>query len=272
MSGAAARIHPTAAVDPNASLGSAVDIGPYAVIEADVVIGDGCRIGAHTVIKHHTRLGPENAVHEHAVLGGTPQHLSFTPCTSYVQIGARNVIREGVTVHRALDEGAATCIGDDNYLMAYAHVAHDCRIGHSVLIANNVMLGGHVEVGDRAFVSGGAGIHQFCRVGRLAMVGFNSKVTQDCLPFVITDGVPARARGLNAVGLKRAGIAPEDRQALRRAYRLLLRTGLGLEDALQRLRESDCALVIELAAFVEGSTRGIGRINGSIGSREPPDQ
>ncbi|NIP72495.1 MAG: acyl-ACP--UDP-N-acetylglucosamine O-acyltransferase [Gammaproteobacteria bacterium] len=252
-------MHPTAAIDPDASLGTGVDIGPYAVIEADVVIGDRCRIGAHTVIKRHTRLGAENAVHEHVVLGGAPQHLSFTPCTSYVKIGAGNVIREGVTVHRALHQGAATRIGDDNYLMAYAHVAHDCHVGHSVLIANNAMLGGHVEVGERAFVSGGAGIHQFCRVGRLAMVGFNSKVTQDCLPFVTTDGVPARARGLNTVGLKRAGIPPEERQALRRAYRLLLRSGLGLENALQRLRESESALVAELAAFVESSTRGICR-------------
>jgi UDP-N-acetylglucosamine acyltransferase len=171
-------------------------------------------------------------------------------------IGDRNVIREGATIHRSTKEGGATVVGSDCFLMAYTHVAHDNRIGDRVILANNVMLAGHVELGERAFLGGGAGVHQFCRVGRLAMVGGNAKVVQDCLPFVISDGHPARARGPNVVGLRRAGVPASQLQTLREACRLLLRSGLRLDVALEEMASLEDPLVDEMIAFVRASKRG----------------
>lgn len=249
-------IHPAAVVSPRAELAPGVVVGPGAVIEDDVVIGEGSEVRAHAVVKRFTQLGAGNRVFEGAVLGGEPQDLSFTGAESRVVAGDRNTFREGVTVHRSARPGGATTIGSDCFLMAYAHVAHDDRIGDRVVIANNTALAGHVEVADRAFVSGGVVIHQFCRVGRLAMVAGNAKVVQDCLPFVITDGHPARARGLNVVGLRRAGLASTDLRALKEAYRLLVRSGLHRDAALERLAALAHPLVDELMAFVRASKRG----------------
>lgn len=249
-------IHPSAVVAEDAELGEGVSIGPFAVVEPGAVVGDACRIGAHAVVKGHVRMGPGNRVAEHAVLGGEPQDYAFKPCESFVDIGAENLIREGVTIHRSSKPGGVTRIGDRNFLMAYAHVAHDCVLGNGVVLVNGVGLTGHVTVGDRAFISGYAGIHQFCRVGRFAMVGGLSKVVQDCLPFMITDGNPARARGLNVVGLRRGGFGRAELAALKEAYRVLLRGGRRLEDALAELERSDCEPVRELADFVRGSRRG----------------
>jgi UDP-N-acetylglucosamine acyltransferase len=190
------------------------------------------------------------------VLGGEPQDVSFPGHDSRLVIGDRNVIREGVTIHRSTKAGGATLVGSDCFLMALAHVAHDNRIGDRAIIANNVMLAGHVEIGERAFLGGGVGVHQFCRVGRLAMVGGYAKVVQDCLPFVITDGAPARARGLNVVGLRRAGLSASQLRTLHQAYRFLLRSGLPLERALEELRALADPLVEELAAFAGASQRG----------------
>src|SRR5262245_12494919 len=167
----AASVHPTAVVADTARLGAGVCVGPYAVIEPGAELGDGCQIRAHAVVKSYTRLGPCNVVHEHAVLGGEPQHLRYREAPTRLEVGAENVIREGVTIHRALEPTGATRVGSRCLLMAYAHVAHDCRLGDGVVLANNVTLAGHVEVGDGAFLSGGAGVHQFTRVVRLAMVG-----------------------------------------------------------------------------------------------------
>jgi UDP-N-acetylglucosamine acyltransferase len=249
-------VHATAIVSPDARLGRDVSIGPYAVVEDRTVVGDGCEIRAHAVVKRHTRLGPGNRVHEGAVLGGEPQDLSFREQETGLVIGDRNVIREGVTIHRSTKAGGATVVGSDCFLMAYVHVAHDNRIGDRAILANNVMLAGHVEIGERAFLGGGAGVHQFCRVGRLAMVGGVAKVVQDCLPFVITDGHPARARGLNVVGLRRAGVTLPQVRALKEAYRLLVRSGLRLETALGRMAALQDPLVDEMIAFVRGSKRG----------------
>lgn len=256
-------LHPTALVDASAQLEPGVRVGPYAIVEADAVLGAGCELRAHAVVKRFTRLGPGNVVHEGAVLGGEPQDLSFAGGESALVIGARNCIREGVTIHRANKPGGTTVIGCDCFLMAYAHVAHDCRLGDRVILANNVALAGHVEIGERAFLSGGVVVHQFCRVGRLAMVGGNTKVTQDCLPFVITDGHPGRARGLNIVGLRRAGVTATQLRTLRQAYRLLLRSALPLETALSRLAELGEPLVDELAAFVRTAKRGFHRARSS---------
>jgi UDP-N-acetylglucosamine acyltransferase len=249
-------VHATAIVSPDARLGRDVVVGPCAVIEERTAIGDGCEIRAHAVVKRYTTLGSGNRVHEGAVLGGEPQDLAFRDQETALVVGDRNVIREGVTIHRSTKAGGATVIGSDCFLMACVHVAHDNRIGDHVILANNVMLAGHVEVGERAFVGGGAGVHQFCRVGRLAMIGGNAKVVQDCLPFVITDGHPARARGLNVVGLRRAGVTASQLRTLAEAYRVLLRAGLPLEPALERIARLRDPLVDEMIEFARGSKRG----------------
>ena len=249
-------VHATAIVSPDAQIGHDVSIGPHVVIEERTTIGDGCEIRAHAVIRRHTSLGVGNRVHEGAVLGGEPQDLSFRDRESSLIIADRNTIREGVTIHRSTREGGATVVGSDCFLMAYVHVAHDCRVGDRVVMANNVMLAGHVEVGERALLGGGVGVHQFCRVGRLAMVGGVAKVVQDCLPFVITDGHPARARSLNVVGLRRAGVTAPQLRTLKEAYRLLVRSGLRLEPALQEMASLHDPLVDEMIVFVRDSKRG----------------
>jgi UDP-N-acetylglucosamine acyltransferase len=258
-------IHPTALVGPRARLAEGVRIGPYAVVEEGAALGPGTEVRAHAVIKRFTTLGAGNVVHEGAVLGGEPQDVSYDGSESALVIGDRNRIREGVTIHRATTPGGATVIGSDCFLMANAHVAHDDRLGDGVILANNVALAGHVEVGERAFLAGGAGVHQFCRVGRLAMVGGQAKVTQDCLPFVVTDGNPAVARGLNAVGLRRAGLPPGSLRLLKQAYRLLLRSALPLEAALTRMSELGDPLVDELVAFVRSSRRSFHRADRRTG-------
>ena len=231
-------------------------IGPYAVIEQDTAIGQATDIRAHAVIKRFTTLGDTNTVHEGAVLGGEPQDVGFVDRRSYLHIGSNNRIREGVTMHRGTEAESTTIVGSDCFIMANAHVAHNCRLGDGVIIANNVALAGYVDIDDQAFISGGVVVHQFCRIGRLAMIGGNSKIVQDCLPFVITDGVPGRAHGLNIVGLRRAGIKSSELKSLKEAYRLLLRSGLSLEDALGRLAGIGSSLVDHLIVFVRSSTRG----------------
>lgn len=257
-------IHPTALVDPEARLDTDVAIGPYAIVEGDTAIGARTEVRARAVVKRYTVLGSDNHVHENAVLGGEPQDVGFLGGESALVIGDRNRLREGVTVHRA-GAGGETRIGSDCFLMAYAHVAHDDRLGDGVILANNVALAGHVHVGDRAFLSGGVVVHQFCRVGRLAMVGGNSKIVQDCLPFVITDGVPGRARGLNVVGLRRAGFTAAQLRALKHAYRILLRRALPLDTALTTLDALADPLADELAAFVRASKRGFHRAGRATG-------
>jgi len=249
-------IHPTALVDPAAVVEDGVTIGPYAVVEGGVVIGRGTEVRAHAVIKRFTVLGQGNVVHEGAVLGGEPQDVGFAGGESHLRIGDGNRIREGVTVHRASKPGAATVVGSGCFLMAHVHVAHDCVIGDGAILANNVALAGYVGVGAGAFLSGGVMVHQFCRVGRLSMLGGISKVVQDCLPFIVTDGAPARARAVNVVGLRRAGASAATLRALRDAYRTLLRAGLPLAAAVERLAGSADPMVRELAEFARSSKRG----------------
>ena len=249
-------IHPTAIIYSGAKLGASVRIGPYVVIEEDTEIGDGTSIRAHAVIKRFTALGPGNTVHECAVLGGEPQDLGFVDCRSFLRIGANNSIREGVTIHRGTRPESATTVGSDCFIMANAHVAHNCNLGDRVIIANNVALAGHVDIEDRVFISGGVVVHQFCRIGRLAMIGGNSKIVQDCLPYVITDGVPARSHGLNIVGLRRAGFRSTDLKKLKAAYRSLLRSGLSMGNALAKIEKLDDPLVAHMIDFVRESTRG----------------
>jgi UDP-N-acetylglucosamine acyltransferase len=249
-------IHATSIISPGATLGASATIGPYSIVEQDTDIGDGTDIRAHAVIKRFTTIGPSNIVNEGAVLGGEPQDVGFVNCRSYLRIGSNNRIGEGVTMHRGTQPESATVVGSNCFIMANAHVAHNCRLGDGVIIANNVALAGHVDIEDQVFISGGVVVHQFCRLGKFAMIGGNSKIVQDCLPFVITDGVPGRARGLNIVGLRRAGFKASEIQKLKEAYRLLLRSALSLEDALGRLADLDDPLVDHLISFVRASTRG----------------
>ena len=249
-------IHTTAIINSGARLGPGVKIGPYAVIEEDTEIGEGSDIRAHAVIKRFTTLGPGNIVHEGAVLGGDPQDLSFRDCRSFLRIGANNRIREGVTMHRGTQPDSETIVGSNCFIMANAHVAHNCTLGDEVIIANNVALAGHIDIEDRVFISGGVVVHQFCRIGRLAMIGGNAKIVQDCLPFVTTDGAPGRAKGLNTVGLRRAGFKSLDLANLKQAYRLLLRSGLALREAIEDLDRIDDPLVAHLIDFIRGCKRG----------------
>lgn len=249
-------IHPTAIVSESAKLGSNITVGAYTIVESDTIIGDNTEIRAHACIKRFTTLGKANLIYEGAVIGGEPQDLGFKNCTSFARLGDRNQIREGVTIHRGTQEGSETVVGSDCYLMAYAHLAHNCQLGNNVILANNVALAGYVEIEDQVFISGGVVVHQFCRLGRLAMLGGNAKIVQDCLPFVITDGMPGRASGLNIIGLRRAGFTASDLKELKRAYRTLLRSGTKLDAALQQLAEQDHPLVNHLMNFARSSKRG----------------
>jgi UDP-N-acetylglucosamine acyltransferase len=231
-------------------------IHPTAIIEEDVVLGEGCRIGAYAVIKRYTRMGARNRVHEHVVIGGDPQDYKFDAATvSATEIGDDNVFREGVTIHRGSRPGSATRIGSHCFFMALTHVAHDCTVGNHVVMVNNSGLSGEATVGDRAFLGGAAGVHQFCRIGRSAMIGMNSKLVQDALPFCITDGNPARARGLNLVGLRRAGFKAADIAELKSAYRLLYQKA-PLSEAIETMKSSGSAPVRELAEFLASGKRG----------------
>lgn len=215
------QIHPTAVVSEAAALGDGVEVGPCAVISGDVVVGAGTIIGPHVVLYDHVRIGTDNRVHAHAVLGDAPQHLSYAGEETWLEIGDRNIIREGVTIHRSMSPAVPTRVGSDCFLMAYSHVAHDCVVGDGVIITNNSCLGGHVEVGERAVLGGGVMVHQFCRVGTYAMVGGVSGVNQDILPYSMAQGAPARHYGLNKVGLRRGGIRGERYAALEEAFRAL---------------------------------------------------
>ncbi len=252
-------IHPTAIVSPRAEVAAGVRVGPFAVIEDDVVVGEGCEVGAHAVVKRFTSLGARNRIYEHAVLGGEPQDVKFKNEPSRLEIGDDNLIREYVTLHRASGEGEVTRVGSRNFLMIGVHVAHNCAIGDDNIFANEVALAGHITVEDHAFLSNNVGCHQFIRIGRYAMVGGKSKIVQDVLPFFTTDGNPPRVRGLNAVGLRRAGFSAEERQALKEAYRILFREGLALEDALAELDRIDDPHVRHLAQFIRASRRGFTR-------------
>ena len=249
-----AHVHPLACVSPHANLAAGTEVGPFAVIEAGVNIGPNCRIAAHAVIKCGTSLGADNQVGENAVLGGQPQHIAPPEETGQLKIGDGNAFREHVTLHRAMHAGQTTLIGDGNLLMVNAHVAHDCVVGNEVILANNVMLGGHVQIADRAYLGGAVGVHQHCRIGSLAMVGGQARVTRDVPPFVMVDGETSCLVGLNKVGLRRAGYSTDDVAQLKEAYRFIYRSGLAWAEMLEQLCEQHTAGVS--AAFTEFFSAG----------------
>lgn len=250
-------IHPSAVISPDAQLGDSVEIGPFSIIESGVVVGDGCKVEGHVTIKSGTILGPGNHIFEGAVIGGVPQHLHAPPESGRVVIGASNTIRENVTIHRAVQPDHQTVIGDHNLLMINVHIAHDCRLGNRTIFANNVMLAGHVEVEDQAYVSGAVGVHQFCRIGRMAMVGGQAHVVKDIPPFVTIDGASGFVVGLNLIGLRRNGFSNAEIGQLKAAYRLIYRSGLSWREVVERLpQEFEEGPATRFHEFFSQGTRG----------------
>ncbi len=232
-------IHPTAIIHPGAQIAESVQIGPYVCIESAAFIDEGCVIQAHAVLSGDVRIGKNNRIGYGAIIGGWPQDLSFKPeRKSAVVIGDNNTIREYCTIHRATADGGETRIGNDNFLMAGAHLAHEVRVGNNVIIANNALLGGHVEVQDRVFIGGGSAFHQHIRVGRLAIVQGNSAFSKDIPPFMLAAERNTVA-GLNVIGLRRAGFNSEQRQEIKDAFKLLYKSGLNVAQALDRARERE---------------------------------
>ena len=268
-------IHPTATIHSKAELGDGVSVGPYAVIGEHVRLGDETSVGPHAVIEGWTTIGQRCDIGVGAVLGGLPQDLKFRGQRSFLRIGDDTCIREYVTVHRSAEEDGVTIVGAHDFLMAYTHVAHDCRLGDHVVMVNYAGLSGYVEVEDRAFISGHNAVHQFVRIGYLAMVSGASRVVKDIPPFMIAEGNPTRIRGLNVVGMRRLGLGPQVRRELRRAYHLLYRAGLNTTQALEGMRQEGLVSgeVQRLITFVEGTKRGIcgGLRPGERDSTEHPE-
>ena len=259
-------IHATALIDSAAELAATVSVGPYTVIGAGVQVGEGTRIGSHCTLSGPMVIGCDNTIHPHASLGGAPQDMKYRGEPTALHIGNRNTIFEFCTFSRGtVQDGGVTRLGDDNWVMAYVHVAHDCQVGSHTVIANATQLGGHVHVGDWAFLGGLSGVHQFVRVGAHAMTGFQTRLSQDLPPYVTAAGNPAAATGINAEGLRRRGFTPERIAQVKQMHRLIYRQGLSLADAQARLRElhgglpegdADLALML---GFLGQAERGIVR-------------
>lgn len=254
-------IHPTAVVDPQARLAPDVSVGPYAIIGPHVTVGAGTTIGPHAVLDGWTTIGARCRIFTGAVIGALSQDLKATGGRCGVELGDDNQIREYATISGGTADGAMTRIGSGNLVMAYAHIAHDCLVGHRCIIANAGTLAGHVVLEDRVIIGGLAAVHQFVRIGRLAIIGGCSKVVQDIVPFATCDGHPARVFGINVIGLRRAGVSAEARRALQRAFRVLFGSGLTTTSALAKLRPlaKSSPEVQQLVAFLRQSKRGVTR-------------
>ena len=260
------QVHATALVDPRAELADDATIGPYAVIGPHVRIGAGSSIGAHCVVEGHTKIGSDNRIFQFAAIGAAPQDKKYAGEATRLTIGNGNTIREFVTINTGtVQAGGLTSVGDDNWIMAYVHIAHDCLVGHHTIIANATQLGGHVRLGDWAFLGGLSGVHQFVRVGAHAMTGFQTRLSQDLPPYVTAAGNPAAATGINAEGLRRRGFTPERIAQVKQMHRLLYRQGHTLAAgiaAIEALRgqlegsEDDIAMML---AFLAEADRGIVR-------------
>jgi UDP-N-acetylglucosamine acyltransferase len=256
------QVHETAVVAPGARLADDVQIGPYAMVGDQVEIGAGTVVGSHAQIQGPTTIGQSNRIFPHAVLGFEPQDMKYRGEPTRLVVGSRNVFREFSTVHRGTVTGVGqTVVGDDGYFMAYCHIAHDCRIGSRVILANYAGLAGHVDIQDGAIIGAFVGAHQFIRVGAFAFVGAYSQLRQDVLPFCKTDGTEAKTYGLNSIGLKRSGFSQDRLRALEQAYRLLIKSKLNTTQALERIEEElpDQADVRRLVDFIRSSKRGFHR-------------
>jgi UDP-N-acetylglucosamine acyltransferase len=260
------RIHPTAVVDPGAELDGSVTIGPYTLVGPHVRIGAGTTVAGHVVIEGHTTIGRDNRIYQFASVGAANQDKKYQGEPTELVIGDRNTVREFVTLHiGTVQDKARTTVGDDNWIMAYSHIAHDCVLGNHCTLANNSTLGGHVELGDWVTVGGLTGIHQFVKVGAHAMLGFQTAVSQDVPPFMLVDGNPMAVRGFNVVGLRRRDFSPARIAAVKQMHRLLYREGRTLEDARQAIAALALATpeaagdVALMTAFLASATRGIAR-------------
>jgi len=250
-------IHPTAIVHPDAILDPTVEVGPYAVIDGGVQLGPECIVGPHVHLTGQTRIGTRNRFHTGCVIGDAPQDLKYQGAPSRLEIGDDNVFREHVTAHRSANEEAATVIGSQNFFMAQSHVAHNCRIGNQVIIANGALLGGHVSIGNKAFISGNCLVHQFVRVGMLALMQGGAGISKDLPPFTVARGDNALC-GLNIVGLRRAGLSAAERLEIKSLYHLLFRSPAPWKERVIRARATyasgAAAIMIQ---FLEGSQRGV---------------
>ena len=261
------RIHSTALIDAKAELDSSVEVGAYSIVGPQVRIGSGTKVGPHVVIDGHTTIGSDNTLFQFSSIGAAPQDKKYAGEPTRLEIGNRNVIREFCTFNLGtVQDVGVTRLGDDNWMMAYVHLAHDCQIGSHTIFANNAQLAGHVEVGDWAVLGGFSNVHQFCKIGAHAMVGMSTSLTQDVPPYVTLSGNPAAAHGINAEGLKRRGYSREQIGAIRNAYRILYKSGLTMEEAKAALLADEATLAPDcvpavrvLREFLDGITRGIVR-------------
>ena len=251
-------IHPTAIIHPRAQVGAGCEIGPYCVIGEHVALGEKCKLHSHVVIDGHTKLGCGNEIFPFTAIGMKTQDLKYKGGAPRLEIGDRNVFREGVTVHCATNDNEATVIGSHNLFIIHAHVAHDCILGNHIIMSGYAGLAGHCVVEDHAILAGYVAVHQFCRIGKFSMIGGCSKIVQDVPPFMIVDGNPGETRTINKVGLERAGISEEAQTALRTAYKIIFREGLSTTNALEKVKAELPALpeVKHLVQFIRCSERG----------------
>jgi len=261
-----AKIHPTAIVEPGAEIHATAEIGAYSIIGANVVIGARTRVGPHVVIDGMTSIGEDNVFYQFSSIGAPPQDKKYAGEPTRLEIGDRNTIREFCTFNRGtVQDVGVTRLGNDNWIMAYVHLAHDCQIGNHTIFANNAQLAGHVQVGDWAIMGGFSNVHQFCKIGAHAMVGMSTSLTQDVPPYVILSGNPAQAHGINSEGLKRRGFSRDAITAIRQAYKVLYKSGLTLEEAkaalhAQEQSEPEFAGELKLIRdFLQNVSRGIVR-------------
>jgi UDP-N-acetylglucosamine acyltransferase len=253
-------IHRSAIVHKKAKIGKGCEIGPYCIVGEHVILGQKCKLHSHVVIDGHTKLGKENEIFPFASIGLKTQDLKWQGGITRTEIGDNNTIREYVTIHSATGAGEVTRIGSNNHIQAYAHIAHNCLIGDNVIMSNAATLGGHVIVEDHARISICA-IHQFCRIGKMAIVGGCSKVVQDVPPYMLADGNPAETRTINKVGMERCGVSKKAQAALRSAYKILFREGLTVSNALEKIEKDLPKLpeILHLVQFIRTSERGIGK-------------
>jgi UDP-N-acetylglucosamine acyltransferase len=253
------KIHPTALVDPKARLADDVEIGPYTIVGRHVTIGAGTKVDSHTVIEGDTAIGERNLIGHHVSIGTPSQDKKALGVRSSLAIGRDNIIREYVTINLGSSEKTKTIIGDRNFLMIAAHVGHDCVMGNDITMANNCLLGGHVIVEDRVVLGGLSAVHQFTRIGKFAMIGGKTRIVMDVMPFSLCNGNPPKFYGINVVGLRRGGFSPDERLALKKAFKELSQRGRSLSDTLAALRRefSDNLHILYLASFIEKSTRGV---------------
>src|SRR5437016_11691807 len=253
------QIHSTAIVDPRAEIGAGTTIGPYCVIAADILLGQNCWLQQHVTLCGPMRAGAGNKFYAACSIGQQTQDLKYQGEPTYLEIGDENTFREFVTAHRSTTSEGKTRIGNRGNFLAYSHIGHDCTVGDGVIFSNNGTLAGHVEVGDHAVIGGLTAVHQFCRIGRFAITGGCSKIVQDVPPFLIADGNPAGIRGVNLIGLERAGFTPESVKAIKEAFRLIYRSKLNTRQAIEAVRNQiePRQEITQLIEFVEKSTRGI---------------